>query len=100
MYLLEALLKLIPGPLLVDVIDRLPTPFGLVRSGGAPDHASVRAVTQRFEQTLNRPGLRFVGGAEVGLARSLAELRGLYDAVVPATGSPWDKSLRIPGEQL
>jgi NADPH-dependent glutamate synthase beta subunit-like oxidoreductase len=100
MYLLDALLKLIPGALAVDVIDRLPTPFGLVRSGVAPDHASVRAVTQRFEQTLSRPGVRFVGGVEVGSDVSLEQLRGLYDAVVLANGCPLDKSLGIPGEQL
>ena len=100
MYLLDALSKLIRDPLAVDVIDRLPTPFGLVRSGVAPDHSSVRAVTQRFEQTLDRPGVRFLGGVEVGRDVSLAQLRNLYDAVVLANGCPLDRSLGIPGEQL
>src|SRR5258706_2908725 len=100
MYLVEALLKSIPKVLAVDVIDRLPTPFGLIRSGVAPDHASVRTVTRRFEQTLDRPGVRFVGGIEIGRDVPLEQLRRLYDAVVLANGCPVDRSLGIPGEQL
>jgi NADPH-dependent glutamate synthase beta subunit-like oxidoreductase len=100
MYLVEALLKLLPGPLAIDVIDRLPTPYGLVRSGVAPDHASVRAVTRRFEQSFDRPGVRFLGGVEVGRDLPLDELRRLYDAVVLANGCALDKSLGIAGEQL
>src|SRR5436853_547332 len=100
MYLLESLLKMIKEPLNVDVIDRLPTPFGLIRSGVAPDHSSVRAVAQRFEQALSKPGVRFVGGVEVGRDVALEQLRGLYDVVVLANGCPLDKSLGIPGEQL
>ena len=99
MYLVEALHKLLPG-LAVDVIERLPTPFGLVRSGVAPDHASVRAITQRFERVLDRPGVRFVGGVEVGRDVGLTQLRELYDAVVLAHGCPVDKALGIPGEHL
>lgn len=100
MYLVEALLKLLPAPLAIDVIDRLPTPFGLIRSGVAPDHASVRAVTQRFEQALARPNVRFIGGVEIGRDLALEQLRGLYDAVVLACGCPVDKTLDIPGEHL
>jgi hypothetical protein len=100
MYLVEALQRLVPTPPLIDVIDRLPTPFGLVRSGVAPDHASVRAVTQRFEQALSRHGVRFLGGVEIGQAVSLDHLRRLYDAVVLACGCPVDKALNIPGEHL
>jgi ferredoxin--NADP+ reductase len=99
MYLVEALHKLLPR-LAVDVIERLPTPFGLVRSGVAPDHASVRAIAQRFEQVLDRPGVRFAGGVEVGRDIGLTHLRELYDVVVLAHGCPLDKALGIPGEHL
>jgi NADPH-dependent glutamate synthase beta subunit-like oxidoreductase len=100
MYLLEALLKLIPASFSIDVIDRLPTPFGLIRSGVAPDHGSVRAVMQRFEKALARPGVRFVGGVEIGRELPLAVLRDLYDVVVLANGCPLDKQLGIAGEDL
>jgi NADPH-dependent glutamate synthase beta subunit-like oxidoreductase len=100
MYLLEALHKQIAVPFAVDVIDRLPTPFGLIRSGVAPDHASVRAVTQRFEQALDRAGVRYLGGVEVGTDVSLAQLREIYDVVVLAHGCSQDKALGIPGENL
>jgi NADPH-dependent glutamate synthase beta subunit-like oxidoreductase len=100
MYLVEALQRHGPTSPLIDVIDRLPTPFGLVRSGVAPDHASVRAVTQRFEQAFSRHGVRFLGGVEIGQAVSLDRLRKLYDAVVLACGCPVDKTLDIPGEHL
>lgn len=100
MYLVEALTKASAGAVQVDVIDRLPTPYGLIRSGVAPDHASVRAVTQRFEQAFDKPGVRLIGAVEVGRDVRLAELRQLYDAVVLANGCPVDKRLGIPGEHL
>ena len=100
MYLVEALTKASAGAVQVDVIDRLPTPYGLIRSGVAPDHASVRAVTQRFEQAFDKPGVRLIGAVEVGRDVRLAELRQLYDAVVLANGCPVDKRLGISGENL
>ncbi len=100
MYLVEALQRLVPAPLAIDVIDRLPTPFGLVRSGVAPDHASVKAVSQRFEQAFAKPAVRYLGGIEIDRTLPLDRLRSLYDAVVLACGCPVDKSLDIPGDQL
>ncbi|HXQ65323.1 MAG TPA: FAD-dependent oxidoreductase [Alphaproteobacteria bacterium] len=84
----------------VDIIDRLPTPFGLVRGGVAPDHQSTKAVQRVFERTATRPGVRFLGGIEVGSTVSYDELKAAYDAVVVAIGCPRDKKLGIPGEEL
>lgn len=98
-YAAEALLKADPG-LRVDVIDRLPTPYGLIRAGVAPDHASVKAVSRRFEATLGAPGVRYLGGVTLGRDVSLGELRGLYDAVILAIGAPHDRRLGVPGEEL
>lgn len=99
-YLAEALLKTGGGAVNVDVIDRLPTPYGLIRAGVAPDHASVKAVSRRFEATLAQPGARLLGGVELDRDVTLDELRGLYDAVVLATGAPLDRRLGVPGEDL
>jgi len=84
----------------VDVIDRLPTPYGLIRAGVAPDHQSMKKVSARFDKTAADPRVRFLGNVEVNRDVSLAELRSLYDAVVIATGAPRDKKLGIPGEDL
>jgi ferredoxin--NADP+ reductase len=99
MYCAEALLR--GGPdVRVDVIDRLPTPFGLVRSGVAPDHQSTKGVARLLDRTLAKPEVAFFGGVELGRDVALDELRGLYDAVVIATGASRDRSLDIPGEAL
>ena len=98
-YTAEALLKAVPG-CQVDIIDRLATPFGLIRAGVAPDHQSIKAVDKRYAATAALPGVRFVGHVEVGHDVSLAELQGLYDAVVLATGAPLDRKLGVPGENL
>lgn len=100
MYLVEALQRLVPAPSAIDVIDRLPTPFGLVRSGVAPDHASVKAVAQRFEQAFSKPGVRYLGGVEIDRNLPLDRLRSFYDAVVLACGCPVDRPLGIPGDHL
>lgn len=84
----------------VDVIDRLPTPYGLIRTGVAPDHQSIKQVSRRFEKTAKRDNVRFVGNLAVGQDISIAELSELYDAVVLATGAMHDRSLNIPGEDL
>lgn len=98
-YTAEALLKAVPG-VAVDIIDRLPTPFGLIRAGVAPDHQSIKAVDKRYAATAQSPGVRFVGHVEIGSDVSMAELHGLYDAVVLATGAPHDRKLGVPGEDL
>lgn len=98
-YTLDALLRA-EIPLEVDLIDRLPTPFGLVRGGVAPDHQHTKAVSRAFEALLDRPEVRFWGDVELGRDIHLAELRGLYDAVVLAIGAPEDRPLGIEGEAL
>lgn len=98
-YCIEALLRA-EVPVEIDLIERLPTPFGLVRGGVAPDHQNTKRVAASFEALLERPELRFWGDVELGRDLHLAELRGLYDAVVLATGAPRDRRLGIPGEDL
>jgi NADPH-dependent glutamate synthase beta subunit-like oxidoreductase len=84
----------------VDIIDRLPVPYGLIRTGVAPDHQSIKAVSRRYEATALGETVRFVGNVTVGEDVSVEELRGLYDAVVIATGAPADRPLGIPGDDL
>ena len=84
----------------IDIIDRLPTPFGLVRCGVAPDHQSTKAVTRLLERILARPEVGFFGGIELGRDVTLEELRELYDGVVLATGAPRDRCLGIAGEDV
>ena len=82
------------------MLERLPTPWGLVRLGVAPDHPKLKTVSRAFERTADRPGFRFLGNVEVGRDISHAELSGLYDAVVYAVGAQSDRRLGIPGEEL
>ncbi len=84
----------------VDVIDRLATPWGLVRFGVAPDHPKIKSVTRVFERTALKPGFRFLGNVEVGTDVSHDELIDAYDAVMYAVGTPADRRLGIPGEDL
>ena len=84
----------------VDLIDRLPTPFGLVRAGVAPDHQGTKAVARQFDRLLAQPGVRFCGGIEVGRDISWEALHAAYDAVIVATGMVIDRKLGVPGEDL
>ena len=84
----------------VDLIERLPTPWGLVRLGVAPDHPNIKAVSRAFEQTAPNPGFRFFGNVEVGKDVEHDELARLYDAVVYSVGAQTDRQLGIPGEDL
>ncbi len=84
----------------VDLIERLPTPWGLVRFGVAPDHPEIKAVSRVFEKTAKEPGFRFFGNVDVGKTVSPAELAALYDAVVYTVGAQTDRRLGIPGEDL
>ncbi len=84
----------------VDMIERLPTPWGLVRLGVAPDHPQLKTVSRAFEKIAVRPGFRFLGNVEVGRDVTPAELSALYDAVIYAVGSQTDRQLGIPGEDL
>ncbi len=84
----------------VDVIERLPTPWGLVRLGVAPDHPNLKTVSRAFEKIAQRPGFRFHGNVEVGRDVTHGELARLYDAVLYAVGAQTDRRLGIPGEDL
>lgn len=84
----------------VDIFDRLPTPWGLVRFGVAPDHPKIKSVTRVFEKTARMPGFRFHGNVEIGRDVSHEELTAAYHAVLYAVGTPADKKLGIPGEEL
>ena len=81
----------------IDFIERLPTPFGLIRGGVAPDHQTTKRVTQKYEKTAMMKHVHFYGNVEIGRDVSLDELRQMYDAVVLAIGAPNDKKLTIPG---
>ncbi len=87
-------------PVEVDMIERLPTPWGLVRLGVAPDHPKIKSVSRAFEKIADRPGFRFVGNVEVGRDVGHRELCELYDAVVYAVGAQSDRRMGIPGEDL
>ena len=82
----------------VDLFDALPTPFGLVRSGVAPDHPKLKSVTRIYEKTAAKPGFRFFGGVSLGEHVTRAELLERYHAVVYAVGTSADNRLGIPGE--
>ncbi len=97
-YTAEALQK--AGDIAIDVIDRLPVPYGLIRTGVAPDHQSIKAVSKRYESVALTDNVRFVGHVAVGTDVSIDELAQLYDAVVLATGAPDDRPLGIPGADL
>jgi ferredoxin--NADP+ reductase len=99
-YTAEAALKHWGGSARIDIIDRLPTPYGLIRAGVAPDHQSIKAVTRRYEATNLGQGVRFVGNVMVGRDVSIAELTEIYDAVVLSVGAPHDKAVGIPGDDL
>ena len=99
-YTAEALVKRLGSAVAVDIIDALPTPYGLIRAGVAPDHQSIKAVDRRYHAVL-AGGVRFVGDVHVGDGGvAVATLLDLYDAVVIATGAPHDRKLGIPGEDL
>ena len=99
-YTAEAIQKLFGDDARVDIIDRLPVPYGLIRSGVAPDHQSIKAVYRRYEAVNLSDTVRFVGNVTVGKDVSIAELQSCYDAVVLATGAPDDRKLDIPGADL
>src|ERR1044072_7634647 len=84
----------------VGLYDVLPTPFGLVRAGVAPDHPKIKSVIRVYEKTAARPGFRFFGGVELGKDLSAAQLAERYHAALYAYGSATDRKLGIPGEDL
>ena len=84
----------------IDMIERLPTPWGLVRSGVAPDHPKIKTVSKVFEKVANEPNFRLFANVELGSDLTIEQLKEKYDAVVIATGSALGKKLGIPGEEL
>jgi NADPH-dependent glutamate synthase beta subunit-like oxidoreductase len=99
-YTAEAAQKKFGDDVRIDIIDRLPVPFGLIRFGVAPDHQSIKAVSNRYEKVALSENVRFVGNVTIGKDVSIDELQNLYDAVVLATGAPDDRKLDIPGAEL
>jgi ferredoxin--NADP+ reductase len=89
-----------PKPVNVDLFDRLPTPFGLVRAGVAPDHPKIKSVVRVYEKTAAKEGFRFFGGVELGRDLHRADLLERYHAVIYAIGAAIDRRLGIPGEDL
>jgi ferredoxin--NADP+ reductase len=105
LYTAEALIKQgaaldPPRAVGVDVLDRLPTPYGLVRYGVAPDHKSIKSIADYLRGVLEHEGVRFIGGVHLGVNVTRADLLSCYDAVVYATGAMRDRRLGIPGEDL
>ena len=96
-YTAEAAVKQWGGDARVDIFDKLPVPFGLIRTGVAPDHQSIKAVARRYEKTALGDTVRFAGNVEIGRDLAIEELTELYDAVILATGAPRDRDLPIPG---
>src|SRR5918994_664841 len=84
----------------VDLFDRLPTPYGLVRGGVAPDHPKIKSVIRVYEKTAAREGFRFFGNVKLGEDISVEELERHYHAIVYSFGSETDRHLGIPGEDL
>jgi ferredoxin--NADP+ reductase len=99
-YTAEAAQKQWGDDVRVDVFDTLPVPYGLIRTGVAPDHQSIKGVSRRYETTALSDNIRFVGNVTIGRDVTVAEIQQMYDAVVFATGAPHDKPLGIPGENL
>ena len=99
-YTAEAAVKKWDEDVRIDVFDRLPVPYGLIRTGVAPDHQSIKAVSRRYEKVALSDNVRFVGNVAVGTDVSVQELQELYDAVVFATGAPHDRPLSIEGADL
>ena len=99
-YAAESLLRSTEVPVEVDVYDRLPTPYGLVRGGVAPDHAKIKTVARAYERTAQRPSFRFLGNVTLGRDVLVEDLRTHYHQVVYATGSEASRRLGIPGEGI
>jgi NADPH-dependent glutamate synthase beta subunit-like oxidoreductase len=99
-YTAEALEKAYGDQARVDILDRYPVPYGLIRFGVAPDHQSLKAVSKRYDKVADSAGVDFIGNVSVGRDVSVAELLNLYDAVILAVGSPHSRRLAIPGEEL
>lgn len=87
-------------PVHVDIYDRLPVPFGLVRYGVAPDHPKIKSIIEQLRRVMVRPEVRFLGNVQLGRDVTLAEMHDYYDAIVLASGASADRRLSVPGEDL
>ncbi|MEC7986626.1 MAG: FAD-dependent oxidoreductase [Myxococcota bacterium] len=99
-YAARALSKELNRPHRIDIIDRLPTPFGLVRGGVAPDHQSIKRVSKSYERLLRNDSIRFIGNICLGRDLTRKDLERYYHAIIYATGNESARSLHIPGEDL
>jgi ferredoxin--NADP+ reductase len=99
-YAADALLRQDTVSVEVDMFDRLPTPFGLVRNGVAPDHQKIKAVTAAFDKVARHPRFRFFGGVELGRDVTVEDLRRHYHQILYTTGAQTDRHMGIPGEHL
>ena len=99
-YTAEALAKSFGEKARIDIIDKYPVPYGLIRFGVAPDHQSLKAVSRRYDKVAETDGVGFFGNVAVDTDVSVDELLELYDAVILATGAPRDRKLGIPGDDL
>jgi len=99
-YAAETLLRNAEVPVEVDVFDRLPTPYGLVRGGVAPDHPKIKSVARVLERTAERPAFRFLGNVMLGRDLTVEDLRDHYHQIVYATGNEADRRLGVPGEGI
>src|SRR5689334_23446109 len=94
-YATEALEKAYGDQARIDIIDRYPVPYGLIRFGVAPDHQSLKAVSKRYDKVAESAGVDFIGNVCIGRDLSVSELLELYDSVILATGAPKDRRLGI-----
>lgn len=99
-YAIEQLTKQTNLTVAIDLFERLPTPFGLVRYGVAPDHQKIKSVTKVFDKLMSRPGLRFFGNVEYGKHIHLADLQAHYHQIIFTVGAQSDRQLGVPGEDL
>ena len=99
-YAADALLKQYGDGVRIDLYDRLPTPFGLVRGGVAPDHDKIKSVTKLYERIASQPQVRFFGNVTFGSDILLDDLKHFYHAAIFSVGSSADRRLNIPGEDL
>ncbi len=99
-YAAETLLKKRDIVLTIDIINRFPTPFGLVRDGVAPDHQSIKAVIRVFDKVLADPRVRFFGNVTYGVDIHHKEVKQFYDQIIYAVGAQADRHMGIPGEEL
>lgn len=97
-YASDALMKKYDGDVAIDLFEKMPAPFGLIRYGVAPDHPRIKGIIKSLHKVMNKPELRLIGNVEYGKDITLSELQSLYDAVIFATGATGDRALNVPGE--